>query len=115
MISRRILSAVALTAAPLLAAGAPSTASVSGHVTAAHSGRPITDATVVLASTRGGSTYRTASSSTGRFQIDGIAPGSYRLTASHPIYLDSGLGQGLYGGQSADLLLSSGQSIAADI
>jgi uncharacterized membrane protein len=62
------------------AAPAPQYATLTGTVTGLF-GKPVSGATVSL-----NNQYRTATDANGKYTIQNITPGTYTLTASHPLY-----------------------------
>jgi outer membrane receptor for ferrienterochelin and colicin len=89
MINRCSQTAAALLVALLLAFGWSGSASAQGVTTAALAGRvtnqqgePVNGATVVATNTANGSVSRIVTRSDGRFQLPGLQPGTYRVSAS---------------------------------
>ncbi len=93
-----MLAAAAFSAAPWSAAAQPTppaaaAGSIAGSLTSADQGRPVRRATVKVTRSQPTATTRTAmTDAEGRFFIDGLPPGEYRLTASKPGFLESVFG-----------------------
>jgi protocatechuate 3,4-dioxygenase beta subunit/5-hydroxyisourate hydrolase-like protein (transthyretin family) len=98
---------------------------VSGRVLEAQTGRPILDATVEAEqSGRGagprymgqGEGLQATTDAEGRFEITGLAPGTWTLTATHPDWSEATTTFELEGeAASADLRLSSGGSVSGTV
>jgi hypothetical protein len=91
---------------PAIAQQAPGTASVSGIVFDSIRGHPMSGAQVGIQ----GTTLLAVADGDGRFHLDSVPPGTYRMVASHPI-LDS-LGISLV---TPPITLAAGQSRTVDM
>lgn len=84
------------------ASTAANTASIRGTVVDSKTSQPLNGATVALRSLQaGGEGSSTVTASDGAFAFAHVAPGRYRLTASHNGYVDSSGGRGAYRGSQA--------------
>jgi protocatechuate 3,4-dioxygenase beta subunit len=116
------------------------TASISGVVTAADTGRPLRNARVILSGTAGpprgdgaggaipqppanpplandniGVNRSTLTNAQGRFTFDRLAAGRYSVSAQRDSYLSGGYGQKRVGGPSGSFLLTDGQRLTLSI
>ncbi|MFB3778013.1 MAG: carboxypeptidase regulatory-like domain-containing protein [Bryobacteraceae bacterium] len=101
-----------LAAAWAQSAGSQKSPKIEGRVVNAKNGEPVPRATLTLAgSGRNAAPRGGRSDGEGRFLIENIEPGSYRLTAERVGFLRQGYGSSTPGGAGAPLNLSEGQHL----
>ena len=86
------------------------TASISGRVLAADTGRPIKRARVIV--TGGGRPMSTTTDDQGRYQIAGLPAATYNITATKSGFVDSAYGQRRSLRPGAPLQIADGQQLA---
>jgi len=107
-----LLSAGPLCEAEHAQVAKPSDASVSGTVVKLAGGAPIKSADVLLTSLADHThTLSTVTDAGGRFELDGIAAGRYRLRVSHEGFLTQEYGARKPGETGATLMLGSSQNL----
>jgi hypothetical protein len=88
------------------------TASVSGRVVAADSGRPIGGARVLLSSSRSGAQSRTGrTDASGRFEIEGLPAGLYDVTVTKEGYIRASVGGRASTGEDSSMAIVEGQRV----
>lgn len=90
------------------------TAQVAGLVQDA-AGRPVPNATVVLASTELNVSAQTIADPSGRFQFANVPQGVFTLIASHPLFLPGEYGQSYIGERGRSLRIAAGDSVRAQL
>ena len=102
-------------AATVLRAQQPAagTCSLAGQVLRADTGEPVHRAVVALRKldSRSGTSLTAATGTDGRFQLQGIEPGQYRLSAGHNGFLPAEYGQRSYGKPGTPITLAPRQQL----
>jgi hypothetical protein len=112
-INSRVFGIVCLFFVQAMTAQQPAPASIQGIVTDSRSNMPIGKVTVELRNPGTAPVVAsTITDSDGRFYLNNVKPGLYRVVAMRPGYASAELGQRRPGGPSQNLSLASGQRVA---
>src|SRR6188472_617653 len=104
--------ALLLQASPPQTASAQAPASIAGFVVKLGTNEPLSKAVVTLNSTEGrGQMYSASTSSDGRFLLDKIPPGKYRLAANRSGYVRYEFGARGPGRRGREITIGAGQKM----